>query len=272
MRMPERPLNFSAVDELGFAAAAGQLDIGNLPARYVVTRLGPLLELLCLVGGGRLPSELVQGWLVPNGAERMLASLQSNHQRWISNNGRLGFIRARRTGTNADTYRTGFLMDAQHAAREGAHLPGNTPGQLAAAIEEMENNIHEHSNAADTGIVAFRAVPGMFEVVAADRGMGILDSLRSCPAFSAMTDHGKALEAALTDGTSRFGVNAGRGHGFRPVFLSLMNMYGTLRFRSGDHALIMDGTTPDISTAQLAQKPRIDGFFASVMCRKASAC
>jgi hypothetical protein len=65
--------------------------------------------------------------------------------------------------------------------------------------------------------------------------------------------------------------HAGRGHGFRPVFIGLMNMYGSLRFRSGDHALIMDGATPDISTAQLAQKPSMDGFFASVMCRKGAA-
>lgn len=266
--MPERPLKFSAIDELGFAAAAGQLVPKNLPARYVVTQLGPLLELLCLVGGGRLPSEIVQGWLVPNGAERMLAALQGNRERWMSKDGRLGFIRARRTGPSADTYLTAFLMDVQRAARDVAQLPGTTPGQLAAAMEEMENNIHEHSNASETGILVFRAVPGIFEFVAADRGMGIRDSLRSCPAFSAITDHGKALEAALTDGTSRFGINAGRGHGFRPIFLGLMNLYGSLRFRSGDHALIMDGTTPDLSTAQLAQKPAIDGFFASVMCRK----
>jgi hypothetical protein len=72
------------------------------------------------------------------------------------------------------------------------------------------------------------------------------------------------MEAALADGTSRFGVNTGRGNGFRPIFLGLLNLRGSLRFRSGDHALLMDGTSPQLNTAQLTQKPVIDGFLASV--------
>jgi hypothetical protein len=266
--MPQRPLKFTAVDELGFAVASGQLVLKNLPARYVVTRLGPLFELLSFVEGRRLPLELIQNWLVPNGAERMLAAWHASSERWTSRDGRLGFIRTHRTGPNADTFMTAFLMNAKKAARDVSELPETTAGQLAAAMEEMENNIHEHSDAPDSGIAAFRAMPGVFEFIVADRGIGILESLRTCPDFSGLNDHGKALQSALDDGTSRFGKSAGRGHGFRPIFLGLMNLFGSLRFRSGDHALIMDGTTPTLSTAQLAQKPPIDGFFASVICRK----
>jgi hypothetical protein len=40
-----KPLTFSAVDDLGFAAAAGHLDEGQAPARYEPKSLGPLLEL-----------------------------------------------------------------------------------------------------------------------------------------------------------------------------------------------------------------------------------
>jgi hypothetical protein len=43
-------------------------------------------------------------------------------------------------------------------------------------------------------------------------------------------------------------------------------LQGSLRFRSGDHALLIDGTSPDLATAQLAQKPLIDGFLASIRC------
>ena len=82
-----------------------------------------------------------------------------------------------------------------------------------------------------------------------------------------MTDHGRALEAALTDGASRFGRNTGHGNGFRPIFLGLLNLSGDLRFRSGNHALTMQGTSPTLSTAQLAEKPMMDGFFVSVACR-----
>ena len=65
---------------------------------------------------------------------------------------------------------------------------------------------------------------------------------------------------------SRFGPNSKRGRGFQPIFFGLMNLHG--RFRSGDYALLMDGTSPQLATAQLAQKPSISGFLASVRCRK----
>jgi hypothetical protein len=133
-------------------------------------------------------------------------------------------------------------------------------------MEELENNIHEHSEAAATGVLAFRAALGVFEFVAADRGIGVLASLRKAQTYSVLTDHGRALQTALSDGASRF-EGSRRGHGFRPIFLGLMNLQGSLRFRSGDHALLMDGTSPSLSISRLAQKPSYDGFFVSVHCQ-----
>lgn len=263
-----RSLTFTAVDELGFAAAAGNLDPRQPPARYEPKRLGPLLELRNLVATGRAPGSAVSDWLVPNGAAPMLNALAEDRERWISSDHkRMGYIRAMRGRPDGDSHLTAFLMDAQRAAREVAGLPGNTSGQLAAAMKELENNIHEHSDAPATGILAFRAGRGTFEFVVADRGIGILASLRHNRKFRALADHGKALESALSDGTSRFGSNSGRGYGFRPIFIGLVNLHGSLRFRSGDHALLMDGTSPKLTTAQLAQKPTIDGFFASICCK-----
>jgi hypothetical protein len=198
----------------------------------------------------------------------MITALAEQRDYWIaSDRRRMGFIRAVRSGPDADSNFTAFLMNAQHAARDVTHLPGTAPGQLAAAMEEMENNIHEHSEAAVTGLIAFRAASDRFEFVVADRGDGVLKSLRRSPLYAAtLADHGKALEAALTDGVSRFGSDSGRGHGFRPIFLGLANLRGSLRFRSGDHALLIDGTSPDLMTAKLAQKAPLDGFFAGVTC------
>ncbi len=133
-------------------------------------------------------------------------------------------------------------------------------------MEELESNIREHSEAPHTGILAFRAAPGVFEFVAADQGIGVLESLRGCADYRDLTDHGRALAAALTEGVSRFGVNVGRGLGFRPLFVGLVNLRGYLRFRSGDHALTMDGTSPSLTTAQVSQKPGLAGFLASVCC------
>ena len=159
-----------------------------------------------------------------------------------------------------------FLMKVQRAAQETSKLPGTIPGQMAAAILELAGNVEEHSAAPETGIIAFRATAGVFEFVVADQGIGILRSLRGSPEFLTLDDHGRAIELALTDGVSRF-QDPRRGHGFRPIFQGLTNLNGYLRFRSGDHAIIMDGTTPSLATAQLAQKPYFAGFFVSVMCK-----
>jgi hypothetical protein len=104
-----------------------------------------------------------------------------------------------------------------------------------------------------------------------DRGIGILKSLGTCAAFVTLAAHGQALAAALSDSVSRFGENSRRGHGFRQMFLGLLDLYRSLRFRAGDYALFMDGTSPDLTTAQLAQKPPMDGFFMSVRCRARSS-
>lgn len=260
------PLTFAAVDGLGFAAATGRLEV-NQTAQYVPASLGPLLELLCLVEGGRLPSPIVGRWLYDDGTRPMIVAIHDQNECWIKpDDRRMGFIRAVRAGRDEDVLFTRFLMAAQRAARDVSRLQGTTPGQLAAAMRELESNIHEHCDVPDTGLLAFRAEEDAFEFVVADRGIGILRSLQRCPAFSDLDDHGKAMQAALSDGTSRFGSDSRRGHGFRPIFVGLANLRGSLRFRTGDHALVIDGTSPSLATAQLAQKPFIDGFFASVRC------
>lgn len=267
MTTQSSPLTFSEIDGLSFAAAAEHLNAAQLPGHYVPNCLGPLLELLYLVAGGQMPSVVVRRCLAPNGARHLIAALDDDRERWLSGDRRLGFIRTLRSGPLAGNCLTEFLMSARRAARDVSRLPGPAPVQLVAAMEELENNIHEHSEASDTGILAFRAAPDVFEFVAADRGIGIMESLRRCPEFAAMTDHGRAMEEALADGTSRFGSDGGRGLGFRSIFLGLLYLYGSLRFRTGDHTLTMDGNGPKPSSAQLAQKPAIKGFFASVLCR-----
>lgn len=262
-----RPLTFGAVDDLGFAAANGRLDAAEQSAPYAPNGLGPLLELFSRVSSGNLPVPRTGSWVIQNGAAQLFSALQENREQWVNSEDRSsGFIRAIRSGAAGDNRLIAFLMDAKRAAQNVTKLPGTTPGQLVAAMEEMESNIHEHSDAPATGLLAFRASPDMYEFVICDQGVGVLESLRRCAAFAALGDHGSALEAALADGTSRFGKDSNRGHGFRPIFLGLANLRGSLRFRSGDYALTMDGTSPDLTTAHIAQKPLLSGFFASITC------
>lgn len=266
-----KPLTFSAVDGLGFAAATGSLEAAHQSAPYAPSSLGPLLELLSIEAMGQLPAPPNGGWMTGSGAGRMVEALKEGRESWVGGESRrTGFVRAVRGETTGDAVWTKFLMGAKKAASDIARLPTTTSGQLIAAMGELHSNIHEHSEAPGTGILAFRATKGVFEFVAVDRGIGVLKSLRRAKRFAGLTDHGRALEAAVTEGTSRFEFDARRGYGFRPIFLGLMNLYGSLRFRSGDYALLMDGTSPGPATAQLAQKPLMDGFFVSVRCHSAS--
>lgn len=152
-----RPLTFSAVDGLAFAAANGLLERQTPPGAFVPTNLGALFEFLYLLEGERLPA-FASRWLVPNGASSLIAAFREERETWLSTDARrMGFIRAWRIGPDAGHHLTGFLMAAQRAARDIALLPGHTPGHLAAAMEEMEGNIQDHAEAPETGVLAFRA-------------------------------------------------------------------------------------------------------------------
>lgn len=263
MTAAQKQLLFNDVDGLAFAAARGKLDESKLPATYMPQCLGPLLELLHLSAGGRMPRP--GNRLAPNGAAPMIAALDQGRESWIVPLDQYaGFIRAIRRGPDGDNRLTGFLMKAKRAGQDVSGLPAAVSGQLVAAMEELENNIHEHADAPETGMLAYRAEPAAFEFVVADRGIGVLRSLRRCAAYAALPDEGKALEAALTDGVSRHGPDSNHGHGFRPIFTGLMNLHGERRFRSRDHAVTMDGTSPTLATSWITQKAPIDGFFASV--------
>jgi anti-sigma regulatory factor (Ser/Thr protein kinase) len=164
--------------------------------------------------------------------------------------------------------RTQFLMAARKAA-ETVGFPTSTAQSLAAALREMESNIHEHSERSETGILAFQARPSSFEFVIADCGVGVLATLRDAPEFRDLTDHGRALHLALQENVSRHGRDPDHGNGFRDLFLGLADLNADLRFRTGDHALSISGPRPELKMARLSQKAPFQGFLASVHCHLA---
>jgi hypothetical protein len=155
----------------------------------------------------------------------------------------------------------------QYAAAE-AGFSRDIAAQFVGAVGEMQSNIYEHSQSPRTGMVAFKATHGTFEFVVCDRGIGVLQSLRTCPDYAQLADHGQALSLTVSDGVSRYGANIGRGFGFHPLFTGLANLNGNLRFRSGDYALTIDGQNPVTMPAKLWQKTTLNGFFIAVTCRR----
>jgi hypothetical protein len=159
-----------------------------------------------------------------------------------------------------------FLRRVQNAATRSGFTAKLGAG-LAAAFEEMTDNALIHSLRPSTALAGYQWSTDVFEFVAADAGQGVLASLRMNAEFAGIRDHGEALRVALSEGASRFGPGSGHGFGFRQLFVSLANLNGRLRFRSGDHALLIDGTSPALASARLVQLAAdYSGFLVSAVC------
>lgn len=153
-------------------------------------------------------------------------------------------------------------------AAKASGFPTDLVAGLMGAMVEMQDNVFVHSGAADTGLVAFAVSPSSFELVVADRGAGVLKTLRQNPSYSSLPDSGAALQEAIKTGVSRFPSEMGRGQGFTQLYRSLVRDRSEIRFRSGDHSLTLrPGSDPLHGEALLAQVAPLDGFAISVFCR-----
>lgn len=178
-----------------------------------------------------------------------------------------GFVAARREAyKGSDTHWDAFQL-AMHKANIAGGFPNKFSSGLVGALDELQNNVHDHSNAIDTGVIGYRVTSESVEWVVADRGIGILKGLQQ-GAYPSVQDAGEALKIALAEGGSRFGPGKGRGYGFRELFKALATRQGTLRFRSDDQLLTITGTSPSLSRARLQQRARVPGFSVTVVCAK----
>ena len=260
-----RELSFRAVDGLSFAATEGRLRSDGMRS-FTARQLGPMLEVLHLSATGILQP---YPWRTMSASvAELVAALSGRDQFWSGqgNAEETGFIRTKRLSQLYDNRLTTLLMRAKRAGQRISGLSAQVSGQLVGAMGELESNIHEHAESPVSGVVAYRAEADAFEFVVSDRGVGVLASLRRNTEYAGLVDSGVALRAALTEGVSRYGAGSERGFGFKPIFTGLMDLYGELRFRSGDHALMMNGVAPTVATARVSQKAPLRGFFASVRC------
>jgi hypothetical protein len=266
LNQTHRPLTFCELDGLAFAAERSRFNTDGLS--LVANELGPVFELGLLAKSGLLPWPGTSTWLMLDGLRPLLDALSNRRHQWLCPNTRsTGIYRTYTTPPPGEPSWVEFGVATQYAVI-GAGFPRDIAAQLVGAIGEMQSNIYEHSRSSRTGIVAFKAAPGVFEFVICDRGIGVLQSLRSCPEHAQLADHGQALRLVVSAGISRHGTNTGHGFGFHPLFTGLANLNGNLRFRSGDYALTMDGHNPVAIPAKLWQKPSINGFFIAVICRR----
>ncbi|MDO7837107.1 hypothetical protein Q4610_18850 [Sphingobium sp. HBC34] len=179
-------------------------------------------------------------------------------------------------GSNNPIIVTAAIWDQWTVHAENiAKAKGLNPQLIAAlmgAMVEIQDNVYEHSGAPQTGVVAYAVTPGSFEFVVADRGIGVLQTLRQNPAYADIPDAGAALQEMVKDGVSRFPAETGHGKGFNQLFRALVGQNAELRFRSGDHALTMRPTADPLrGESVLAQVASLNGLAISVFCRSQTA-
>ena len=260
-------LSFDFLDDLALASERGRVNpYSHLKVRRT-NRIGPLLELVSLSRAGVLPPNALSNCKVREVLSRaFLPNLLGQGSYFKAGNFRIGFIVTNRD-PNADDQGQwiAFCRRAQEAAEMSLHKP--VAQGLVGAMREIEENIHIHSERAHDGIVGFRGTLGEFELTIFDSGIGILKSLRRSPDYQYLTDSGVAIKTAITDGESRLRhLEQGRGYGFSDLFVGLANLNSDLRFRSGNHALTIDGLSPTVVTSRLSQKVEIQGFLVNIVC------
>lgn len=223
--------------------------------------MGPLLELLH-TPRLNLPAE--PKWL-DMGPFVGLIEAKEKRRNWFEKaNHHLGLVWI--DDLLADQTKYTSLSQRARAAAEHAGFHKTQSRQIIAAMLELYSNVIEHSSSPETGYISYYGYEGVFEFSVADRGVGLLKSLRTNPKYSGLTDAGTALELALREGVSRHPDAPDRGRGFRPIFVGLANISRHIRFRSDDHicelSRLSDGSIP----ARVIQKADSDGFSSFVRC------
>lgn len=160
-----------------------------------------------------------------------------------------------------------WLLHAENKAKaSGVAAP--LVASFIGALQEMQDNVYEHSGAAQTGLIAYAVTDRSFEFVVSDRGVGVLETLRQNPNYADLPDAGAALEAAIKPGVSRFPTETGRGQGYVQLYRAMVSHRAELRFRSGDHALTLSPTADPLRAEQvLGHTAELHGLTISAIWR-----
>jgi anti-sigma regulatory factor (Ser/Thr protein kinase) len=137
-----------------------------------------------------------------------------------------------------------YLRRFIHALQEHGGFGVTQAEGIAGALTEMAENVPRHSGDAShpsaRGVVGFHVEPRTMTFAVADAGRGVLASLRSSSRWRNLENAQDALLQAVIHGASRIEDQA-RGDGFRTVLDALADLGGSLRFRSDDAVLLIDG-------------------------------
>lgn len=264
-KIPHQPvLTFELLDDVLFQPLDEQ---DKLLAKATVQQIGPLTELIC----GNPPYS--EGFIKQKNSPEIkaLAQVVKSKTReygkgnFSANPQRVEFFRTPQTEQEFEREEWIAFERRLEIAGKKAGLPNIFAKELTGTLGEMVSNLFTHSDRPDTGIVGYRWSNHEFEYVVADRGIGVLQSLRKHSDYADLIDTDQALLTALTEGESRFGRAARRGNGFNTLVLNIASRRSCLRFRSGGSAHVIDGRGIKFTRGSFTCAP-YQGFLVSVLC------
>lgn len=263
--------DFDVVDDVVSAALCGRLAESNPIVLLSADRLGPLIEVA--IASRASPERFANVCCEGAAADVVRRALD---EETISGNGYkellgvLPLTRDETTQPGGDRYEQWLHRFQNAAADAGFQRPFSQ--QLAGALGELADNVLLHSQTASVALAGFWIRENSVEFVVADSGIGVLHSLRMNPAHAHLKDAGQALGAIVSEGATRFAAGTGHGHGIKQFLRALAGQHGHVRFRSGDHALILSGDlTAGLGTLRVSGKAQLPGLTISVQCLLSTA-
>lgn len=259
-------LTFELVDDLAFAAQRGRAALDGHMVNTNVGQLSPMVEYAWLRRTLPLPSLAVAPATPLSAAFRRFINSRTAPAGSLNDGTKYDFIQ---TPTTSNAFRSpawvAFMSRMRFAAE--AHGFGTLQAAgLVGAMGEMASNAFEHSQRPDSAVVGFCSEPDAFEFVVADAGIGAAASLRLGREFEHIHDSGEALKLCITDGISRHGSNAHRGHGFQELFARLADFNARVRIRSDDQVIDLRGDRLGPPMAVPAGRPPVSGFLVCTQC------
>ena len=256
MEIDSVPLDFEHLDNIAYGIARERFAPSALPA-IEAQMLGPVIESLSLAEFWNAPDFRDLTWYSKGTFGAIIDDIQAQKTRSQMTGVKTGWICADQIFDG--THWTGFHMRVSSAIKSGG-FDDHTKAGVVAMLKEFRSNIADHADRNDGCLAAFHSSEGAFEVMVADRGRGVLQSLRENPNYADLMDAGVALRQSVTDGVSRH-ADPLRGHGFRDLFHGLANRFSHIRLRSGDHALEIFRNASNPPIERVSQKTNIPGLF-----------
>jgi hypothetical protein len=141
-------------------------------------------------------------------------------------------------------------------------FPQNLAGALTGGVAEMVDNAWLHRETVDSPLLAYQVRKKQFAFSVADTGIGILGSLKQNRKYDWLRSSMDAIQLAIRPGVSRWDNG---GMGFTSMLKGMADLWGNARIRTGQAALIVDGTQK-VRSNNFIYLPELPGLHVSVRC------